>query len=117
MYHIIANTIIVYAGLNEHELALHPEDKHLFRLATLISLEKCYKLVAKLGLPDSTWDYIHDTTRNSLTDMKFQALCAWKGHKQRLMGMPSFKEIAEALDKVDCHNHVLCQVGNNHSHR
>ena len=117
MYHIITNTIIVYAGLSEQELALHPEDKHCFRLANLISTDKFPKFVGKLGLPENTWDYIQDTNITNSKDMVFLALCAWKYHTYRNGACSSFKELSEALDEEDLNHHVLCKVGNNHSHR
>jgi hypothetical protein len=113
LYHIITNTIIFYAGLDAKDLALHPEDKHLFRLAKLIKLAECYNLVIKLGLSDTAWDDIQYTDS---TVKKFVALCKWKGLKYTQMSKPSFKELSDTLAE-DYGTHFLCQVGNNCSHR
>ena len=44
----MTNTIIFYADFDEKDLALYPEDKHLFILAKLMQLAECYNLVIKL---------------------------------------------------------------------
>ena len=74
----MTNTIIFYADLDEKDLALYPEDKHLFILAKLIKLAECYNLVIKVGLSNTTWNDIQDTNRYDNTDKKCVALCKWK---------------------------------------
>ena len=112
LYHIIAYTIIFNSGLNAKDLALHPEDKHLFRLARLISLDNCYKLVLDLGLPDATWENINIKYGYEITAVNFAALCEWKNLKYKEMSEPSFQELSAALAE-NYHTHLICQVGTN----
>ena len=107
--------IIFYAGLDEKYLELPPEDKHLFKLAKLITVNECDNLFIKLGLSRIIWKDIKDTTYGS-TLKKFVALCEWKDLKHRQMSKSPFKELSNALAE-DHHTHFLCQVGNNCSHR
>ena len=108
----MTNTIIFYADLDEKDLALYPEDKHLFILAKLITLAECYNLVIKVGLSNTTWNDIQVTNRYDNTDRKCVALCKWKDLRYTQMSKSSFKELYDALAE-DYHVHFLCQVGNN----
>ena len=116
LYHIIAYTIIFNTGLDAKDLALHPEDKHLFRLAKLIALDECSSLVIKLGLPHTTWNNIKIQYGYEITVLNFVALCEWKKLKYQMMSEPSFQELSAALAE-DYHTHFICQVGNNCSDR
>ena len=116
LYHIITNTIICNAGLGAKDLALRPEDKHLFRLAKLINVKACTSLFIRLGLPQPTWDEIQHMYRNDITVAKFVAFCKWKDLRHQQMSEPSFRELSDALAE-DYDTHLLCQVGNNCSHR
>jgi hypothetical protein len=64
----MTNTIIFYAGLDDNDLALYPEDKHIFILAKLMKLAECYNLVIKLGLSTTTSNDIQNTNRYDNTD-------------------------------------------------
>ena len=112
----MTNTIIFYADLDEKDLALYPEDKHLFILAKFIKLAECYNLVIKVGLSSTTWNDIQVTNRYDNTDKKCVDLCKWKDLRYTQMSKSSFKELYDALAE-DYHVHFLCQVGNNCSHR
>ena len=112
MYHIITNIIIFYAGLDAKDLALYPEDKHLFRLAGLISKPEFRDVFLKLGLPCTTWDYIEDMAIVDPTVEQFLALCKWRELMRNKKAKPSFQELFNVLP-----SHVLCQVGTNHSQR
>jgi hypothetical protein len=110
------NTIIFNAGLDEKCLALHPGDKHFFRLAKLITLDECYRVVTGLGLSKITWDDIQNMDRYDIPDKKGVALCKWRDQKEKDMSKTSFQELSDALAK-EKKTHVLCQVGNNCSHK
>jgi hypothetical protein len=116
IYHIIANTIIFNTGLDATDLALHPEDKHLFRLAERLDVDACTSLFIKLGLSQTTWKNIQNKDRYDDTVKIFFALCKWKDLKYKQKSKPSFKELSDALAE-DYHTHFICQVGNNCSHR
>jgi hypothetical protein len=112
LYHIITYAVIFNSGLDAKDLALHPEDKHLFRLAKLITLDKCSRLVIKLGLPHTTWNNNKIKYGYEITVLNFVALCEWKKLKYQMMSGPSFQELSAALAE-DYHTHCICQVGNN----
>ena len=90
--------------------ALHPEGKHLLRLAKFIDIDVCGRL-----LPQNTWTDIKCKYKDK-TVIKCMALCRWAEQIYKHGAAPSFKELSEVLNK-DNHIHFLCQVGNNHSHR
>jgi hypothetical protein len=115
LYHVITNTIIFNAGLEKH-LELCPELEHLFRLAQHISLDECYRLVKILKLSDITWSNIQDTDEYDITIKKLVALNKWKYQVKKKMSKPTFLQLYDALAEMK-KEHVLCQVGNNCSHR
>jgi hypothetical protein len=115
LYHVITNTIIFNAGL-EKRLALCPELKHLFRLAQHISLDECYRVVKILRLSDITWSDIQNTNEYDIPIKKFCALHKWRDQVEKKMSKPTFQHLYDALAEMK-KEHVLCQVGNNCSHR
>ena len=95
---------------------MHPGDKHFFRLAKLLTLDECYRVVTGLGLSKITWNDIQNMDRYDILDKKGVALCKWRDQKEKDMSKTSFQELSDALAK-EKKTHVLCQVGNNCSHK
>jgi hypothetical protein len=112
LYHIITYTIIFNAGLDAKDLALHPEDKHLFRLAQLIKVDEFNSLVIKLRLSQTIWDDYQHMYSSQIKVAKFLTLCEWRNKRSK----SSFQELYDAL-AADHDTHFLCQVGNNCNHR
>jgi hypothetical protein len=54
--------------------------------------------------------------RYDILDKKGVALCKWRDQKEKDMSKTSFQELSDALAK-EKKTHVLCQVGNNCSHK
>ena len=101
-------------GLDTQDWTLRPTDKHLVRLAGLVSVDTFYKLVIHLGLSDISWNII--LVQYQGYDQKvvnFVALCEWRQQKYKDMETTLFKDLSDALTEVDYNQHVLCQVGNN----
>ena len=102
------------AGLDTKDLTLCPTDQHLVRLAGLVPYRKFDELVIHLGLSNVSCNNIIDRYREyDLKVVNFVALCEWRQQKKKKMKKTSFKDLSDALTKVDYHQHVLCQVGNN----
>ena len=105
---------LLTAGLDTNDLTLCPTDQHLVRLAGLVQFDKFYELVTHLGLSNVSCNNIIDRYREyDLKVVNFVALCEWRQQKKKKMKKTSFKDLSDALTKVDYHQHVLCQVGKN----
>ena len=105
---------LLTTGLDTKDLTLCPSDQHLIRLAALVPYGTFYKLVDHLGLSDISWNNILEQYRGyDLKVVNFVALCEWRQQKKKKMKKTSFKDLSDALTKVDYNQHVLCQVGNN----
>ena len=109
LYHIITYTIIFNAGLDAKDLSFRPEDKHLFRLAQLITVDQFNSLVIKLRLSQTIWDEYRYMYNSNIKVAKFLTLCEWRNKRSK-----SFQELYDALA---ADTHFLCQVGNNCNHR
>ena len=109
---LLTNTTIFNTGIAPKDLALHPTDKHFFRLAKLIGLAACSSLVDILRVPTNIWKDLKTTFANKTTHTKFFALCEWRKLKYQQNSEPTFQELFAALpEKED--THFLCQVGRN----
>jgi len=108
---------LLSAGLDTKDLTLCPTDQHLVRLAALVPYDIFYDLVIHLGLSDLSWNNIKEQYRGyDIKVVNFVALCDWRQQKKKKMKKTSFKDLSDALTKVDYNQHVLCQVGNDQSH-
>jgi hypothetical protein len=67
-------------------------------------------------LSDITWSNIKDTAEYDVAIKKFVALHKWKDQVKKNMSKPTFQQLYDALAKMK-KEHILCQVGNNCSHR
>ena len=100
---------LLTAGLDTKYLTLCPTDQHLLRLAGLVSYGNFSELVIHLGLSNVSSNNIIDPyPEYDLKVVNFVSLCEWRQQKET-----SFKDLSDALNKVDYNQHVLCQVGNN----
>ena len=105
---------LLTTGFDTNDLTLCPTDQHLARLAALVPYAKFSELVIHLGLSNASWQNITDRYRAyDLKDVNFVALCEWRQQKNKKMKKTSFKDLFDALIKLDYNQHVLCQVGNN----
>jgi hypothetical protein len=117
VYHIITNTIILNAGLDENQLAIEPKEKDFMRLAKLITTNECQDVVVKLKLTHVEWeDILSKTTYDSLAK-RFLAFCYWKNKMAKNLETPTYQQLSDAFKSIKVkQKHPLCQVGNNCNH-
>jgi hypothetical protein len=117
VYHIITNTIILNAGLDENQLAIEPKEKDFMRLAKLITTSECQDVVVKLELTHVEWeDILNKTTYDSLA-RRFLAFCHWKNEMGKNLETPTYQQLSDAFKSIKVkQKHPLCQVGNNCNH-
>jgi hypothetical protein len=117
VYHIITNTIILNAGLDEKQLAMEPKEKDFMRLAKLITIDECHGVVVKLGLTHVEWDDILVKTTYDSLAKRFVAFYYWKNEKANEMYTPTYQKLFDAFNLIKVkQKHPLCQVGNNCNH-
>ena len=104
---------LLSAGIDTNDLTVCPTDQHLVRLAALVPHGIFYELVIHLGLSSLSWNNIIEQYRGyDVKVVNFVALWDWRQQKKKKMKKTSFKDLSDALTKVDYNQHVLCQVGN-----
>ena len=90
-----------------------PTDQHLVRLAGLVPYDKFHDIVIYLGLSNVSWKNIRDRYQGyDLKVVNFVALCECRQQKKKKRKNTLFKDLSDALTKVDDNQHVLCQVAN-----
>ena len=117
MYHIITNTIIFNAGPTTDYLAQKPKDKHLFRLAILLSSEECFTIINKLiTLKHTIWEEMKVQYEYNMALHKFFGFLEWTKLMCKYEREPLLQDLFDVLEDVN-DIHLLCQVSTNCSDR
>lgn len=89
------------------ELKTEPSDKHLVRLGSQMEIASFKDFFIHLGMEGREWENTIDTYDGHSAYGKM----AMALHKWKLSGSKStFKELVEALTKVNLDKHIICQV-------
>lgn len=94
-------------GLGKLEKEQSPLPKHIRRIASQISPEKCHDIALKLGLSESEWnDLEYQFQHQPPNDLKFMAL--WSCMLKRRY--VTFDHLKDVLTNSELSGHLLCQV-------
>lgn len=97
-------------GLESDALALHPNDKHLVRLAEQIGISVFDQFIIHLGLTREEWENIeYQYIRNGPLGVQLMALYEYKRKKQKILQTLCLQDLLDALTEIG-RPHSLCQV-------
>lgn len=99
-----------FSGLDADALSLHPNDKHLVRLAEQIGISVFDQFIVYLGLTREEWENIeYQYTQNGKLGVQLMALYECEKKKQKSFQTMSLQDLLDALQEIT-RPHCLCQV-------